>query len=108
MQESPRHTARQQRAEILAWRRPRPRRRAPPPLVPPLLLWIHGLVRERAVPPAAVHVALGYLVAMEDMRTDPNLSDNLRKTSAQLLRGSVGRAKAHSFLHLVLEDVQSI
>ena len=91
-----------------AWRRPRARRRrrggGRPPPGPPLLLWVHALARQGAVPAAAVHVAMGYMIALDDMCEDTQLSAAFRQQSAQLLRGSVGRAKAHSFLHLVLED----
>lgn len=101
-------TKSEEKAEAWAWRRPRQgrrRRRACPPPGAPLLLWVNALALQGAVPPAAVHVALSYLVEMDAMRGDLSVCKKYRNYSEQLLRGNVSRAKAHSFLHMVLEDM---
>ena len=93
------------RQRQLVWRRERGRTSRYPPRLPPLLAWVQGLICLGAAPPEAAHVALRYLQVLEEMRCDSQLDAIHRKRSAQLLCGTVSRSWAHSFMHLVLDDV---
>ena len=73
------------------------------PQVPPLLRWIHQLVVEHQLPPAAVPVALHLVCLMEDNMRDSTTDKRFQDYSRSMLRGSVGPAKAGGFLQLVMQ-----
>lgn len=89
----------------LRWKRVKGRA-APLPHLPPLLLWVQRLVDAGLVPPAATHVALRYVVIMQELlRSGSDVRAEHRRLTLHLLRGTVSAAKAHNFLHLVMSDV---